>query len=69
MASGSEGMEGDGRVMADADIGGMEFLIAIFGYLAIMAGVGTALGILAGWIFGKIIDLAKGRGKDDKKRN
>ena len=55
--------------MADADIGGMEFLIAIFGYLAIMAGLGTALGILAGWIFSKIIDLAKGRGKDDKKRN
>lgn len=52
--------------MADADIGGMEFLIAIFGYLAIMAGVGTAIGILAGWLVGKLIDLLKGRSKNNE---
>ena len=45
--------------MADADISGLEFLIAIAGYVAIMAGVGTVVGLVAGWIVGKVIDIIK----------
>lgn len=51
--------------MADADISGLEFLIAIVGYLTIMAGLGTAAGIAAGLIVGKIIEVVKRMGKDE----
>lgn len=47
--------------MADADIGGLEMLIAVLGYVAIIGGIGTFIGIVAGLLVGRIMDKAKTR--------
>lgn len=53
-------MRRENRV-ADADIGGLEMLIAVLGYVAIIGGIGTFIGIVAGLLVGRIMDKAKTR--------